>query len=237
MYVNVTRLELVKRLIKKEDRTTLLIRIQDETMKHPVSPMLHSQKNIIRLCSQLRGQVRWDETVAFGDLNYTVESYKDGLRIRDPNGTTFFAFPGPELADAIAALGPDETHVFSEEELERIREQYAPRVKLKWHGEAKERYMAVRTGKISLMGREARNQLHQSMLRWIRIAKNRSDGELVTVNVSPDHLPYSFYIDIRDATGKRVMNGGTIAHETKENEDNVLYHERKVVGYEYQNHT
>jgi len=97
--------------------------------------------------------------------------------------------------------------------------------------------------------------LKSDVRRLARIAKNVSDGDVVTVHISPDHaerkdIPMSFYWWI-EKNGQRYFNGGIIAHPTraqsKESAEKAglewpedadeNYQHRPIKGYEYSTHT
>ncbi len=147
------------------------------------------------------------------------------------------------------------SHTFRSETIAHWERDVAPKIRFVFHGDAKEGYLAALHDPRVVACPENRSPLKAQMQSLARIAKNSSDGEVVTVSVSPEHngdAPMSFYWVIKRAQQKgKIMNGGLIAHpvharDQKDAEAHGLvwpdgaeedYHKRPVLGFEYSCHT
>ena len=150
-----------------------------------------------------------------------------------------------EFEKTYEARGASWSYTFSDETLSGARATYAPRIRFEFadfgRGNAAKKYMEALHHPLVVNGKAdgKRASLKQQMQGLAHIAKNNSDGDLVTIHVSLDNEndPASFYWWIEKG-GKQYMNGGIIAHPLRdkvEGEDD--YYRWPIVGYEYSTHT
>ena len=134
---------------------------------------------------------------------------------------------------------------FSEDELVAARKTSSPKIRFAFHdygrGNPAQKYMqALRHPLVCNAKTSERGVSLKSQMQGLaRIARNQSDGDLVTIHVSLDDMndPASFYWWI-EKNGKQYMNGGIIAHSLRDNSDeNVEWYHRPIIGYEYSTHT
>jgi len=246
MIVNVTKLEVHAKIARREDtrenkdRRVLELRIQNEDLSYPYCPMWHSQRQIDQLMDSLRGEVRWHETVSWSDGMYFIKSGMDGLVIIKREGRGFvdhwFTFPGAVLAkkiqevmDSLSTYYTEAHFEFTEGELKDIVKRHAPRIRIDWASqEIYEQYKNC----MSLtppMTEENKAELVSIMKHLCRIAKNRSDGDVVTIRMIQDPAPHSFYWTMHK-NGIRFYNGGIIAHPNRDDDGDIK-------SYKFSSHT
>ena len=109
-------------------------------------------------------------------------------------------------------------HTVRPETIEYFAHKYAPRIRMAFHRAADKYYLeALHDERVT---NKDNYSLKEQMQSRARSAKNSSSGQLVTVDVYPDHLPsenrpMSFYWVMSDADRPRIMNGGIIAHANR----------------------
>jgi hypothetical protein len=100
-------------------------------------------------------------------------------------------------------------------ELTLLKSQYGPKYQWAYHPEEVE-------GKLMADLRDPRQtRLEGCVEQLTQIAKNYSDGKVVTVNIQFDNpplkdYPMSYYFWIVTASGYRIINGGIIAHRNRQ---------------------
>jgi hypothetical protein len=197
------------------------------------------------------------------DINHLIQFKPSGIHVIELDGSNFYhrwaEVPGREIENLLRfTLGKalelkrlaekkDATYEqrnasweykVPEYILEGWKRVYKPRIRFRFYGDAKDGFLAaMRDDRVLVSSRSSlKDQFHS----LARIARNSSDGEIMTINISPEHngdAPMSFAWSIRCDKG-RVMNGGIIAHPIRAKEpENVEYYKREIVGYEYSTHT
>lgn len=217
---------------------SLTIHIQREDEEYGIAPMIHSRLNVNRLIDDLRGMTYWRESVSYDDVSYVIKATPWGLEVWhgcEPNITRRnYTFPGAVLADAIESLRVNYYHNQDEYEfpayrMEEIRRKFAPKAKMILTDDARDEFMLVLHRQVGGIDDKQRLELIHNFQYLMIAARNNSDGDLVTVDVSRDSCDHSFYFEIKSKRG-RIMNGGIIAHP--------VYDKNEPTGkYTYSMHT
>jgi hypothetical protein len=166
----------------------------------------------------------------------------------------YFEFPGEVLASllqnalsaCLVALENGQTgrvfeYAMDENELAHVVSQYAPEIQYLFNDGSDVGYKSAMADSMV----QNPEQLKRAFHHLSNIARNHSDGDLVTINVWPDRYgdsdsPMSFYWSILDSDGRRIMNGGIIAHAERSSDPRYVdyeWYDRPIVGYEYSTHT
>jgi hypothetical protein len=109
-------------------------------------------------------------------------------------------------------------HTVHHETIAYFARKYAPHIRMVFHRDTDKYYLqALHDPRVT---NKDNYSLKEQMQARARSAKNSSNGQLVTVNVYPDHLPsenrpMSFYWVMSDKDRNRIMNGGIIAHANR----------------------
>jgi len=146
------------------------------------------------------------------------------------------------------------THTLRPETIAYLSKKYLPNIKYIFYGDALAGYKAaLKDPRVSTDGRDP--DLRAQFKSLGNIARNSSDGNLVTITIGPEHngdAPLSFGWNIYDeASKRRIMNGGIIAHANRAadheeaeafglgwpDEADEEYHRRPITGYSYSTHT
>ncbi len=200
----------------------------------------------------LRGEA--DFYPYFDDGIHHIKFAQDGIRESARDGDRwqeyYFIVPGEWLAPIVEGLllatdgeAKGAEVVIPTEELERIREKYAP--KYEWD------YGNGVYQKIQQDLEDVRQTRLQSCLDHLPlIAQNSSDGIPSVIHIHfdgmpKDGMPASYYWSVEATnrkTGKvyRVLHGGIIAHPKHEKAPDGFegdYYDLPVVGWEYSTHT
>jgi len=256
MRVNVTQLRLVadSKFVKLHPVSDEMVEAEESGRKYAASP---------RYLVLTREEAKWAIKCLLGEAEFSPyfddgihhikfgtdgfrEAYRDGDRWLD----YYFTLPGEWLAPIVEGLllatdgeAKGAEVVIPTEELERIREKYAP--KYEWD------YADGVYEKIQQDLEDARQTRLRSCLDGLwRIAENYSDGESSIIHIRFDALPkqespasYYWWIEcVERKTGNtlRVMNGGIIAHPVREKAPDGYegnYYDLPVVGWQYSTHT
>lgn len=183
----------------------------------------------------------------FDDGIHFVKFYSNCVReVYTGNGHEEFwmTFPVWEIkAGLLAALDCQEDERTTVAEYTKVicdrwSEQYGPRFRWEmhnWYGDdvpaIEEKVKADTTNPLAPGLTDALELLE-------RIACNHSDGQENVIQLSYDSRPRvdepaSYYFCVVDHEGRRIMNGGIIAHPEYEGE----YGKGKIVGWKYSTHT
>lgn len=184
----------------------------------------------------------------FDDITYLIRFHDQGIVFKDTSKQhgyqdLWLTYPGKLIANRILQLinaqsnkmtgdkgTVESSYTFTQDEIELARRQYAPLYAVEW-GNCQQDWLLARDN--HLVSEEGQKRLTRAYEHLIAIAKNYSDGKLVTIYLSRDHaqrddIPMSFCFDIRTHDNKRIMNGGIIAH---------CYDREGETYYEYNMHT
>lgn len=127
------------------------------------------------------------------------------------SNTHYFYFPTLPVIGQMEYLfnGENDTIEFDKFTVDNWREHYAPKYQYN---------DILRYGSNDNPLESARVACPDMLERLEQIAKNYSDGNMITISLSfdgynPSHnRPDDFYFDIRDDKNRRIMNGGIIWH-------------------------
>lgn len=120
------------------------------------------------------------------------------------------------------------------------KKDYGPKIQVVFERDADKYYMAaLHDQRVPTPDPRKRSTLKDQMQSLARIARNYSDGDPVTVYVSPDDMPsenrpMSFYWHIQKG-GRRISNGGIIAHANHAKTESGEYEQDGT--FEYSIHT
>lgn len=175
----------------------------------------------------------------FADGTHLMQFYRTGIREQYISGssseTFWMEFPVTELMDdlvAILALSTTArvTYTYDYDVCRAWRDKYSPRYTWNFIDYSYlENYPAMWTKLQEDKADTRAVNLVRCLESLENIAKNYSDGETVVINLSFDGRPTkgepaNYYFSINDADGKRIMNGGIVAHRVEN-------------GWEYATHT
>jgi hypothetical protein len=161
----------------------------------------------------LRGTA--DYYPCFYDGLYLLRFHPKGLtayEVNPPHGKIrYFTFLGEAWANALELFykSPNNEWVASDDFIRWHKNAYRPRAKFVW-------YDNCQLGAIKALPDE---RLSQALNGLLRIAHNYSDGQINVIDISYDDWngkdldKPSFYFNIHTPDGKRIMNGGIIAHK------------------------
>jgi hypothetical protein len=246
MIVNLKSCKITKQLSNagtEYEQPWLVLAVQPEGEAYALTPYI-AREHVDFLLRGLLGKLeRMEGDRPILDGTYLVQPYTDGLYIKHFGGgshsakplcadpdypnymrlcTTVYEysirFPGKILAQYIEAVGwplrgaqPQSVEIPAEV-IAQAKEDYRPRVALAMAETTRTQLRAM------LRGPNAAS-LNRSLASPVRIARNCSDGDVVSVQLYPDSEE-SFYWEIwKKGAGQRNMNGGIILHKHEGHEE------------------
>jgi len=214
MDMNVTRLEF-ELSVSHDNRIVMTLTIQKDDEKYPESPMLHSETNIRQFIAQAIGETPWHDTVMWGDVSRAVAVAKDGIQLWHYNerAISYYTFPAHLLGRKIDY----HLHMFQCSHMEYKRFAYSPERLREWKKETAPNVKLVFANNDTLLRytQNVKTDYGASLKRCIqgevRGAKNQSNGNPIEVQLSPDFVDGSFYVQVMDTQrNKGLWNGGII---------------------------